>query len=115
MSGKRGPYMKGEVPADGGSYFCDPEEAYNYLEFTRGYSVTKNNNWLPPANIAEPNEKDRIAAHYLSHEAHYGGIVILLACPFCGGRADPHSPIGVECLDCGGNASDVEAWQQRKP
>lgn len=95
-------------------YFADPEQAYEYLE-GRGYALTKNNNWLPPAKLDRPNEKDRIAALYLSHTSAYGGIVMLERCPFCGGRADPHSPIGVECLDCGGNAPDIETWQKRKP
>jgi hypothetical protein len=104
----RSPLPEGEV------YFADPEQAFDYLE-ARGYSVTKQNNWLPPANIAEPTEKDRIAALYLGHTSAYGGIVVLQRCPFCGGRADPHSPIGVECLDCGGNAPDVEGWQRRVP
>lgn len=95
-------------------FFADPEQAYDYLE-RRGYTVTKHNNWLPPKNIAEPNKKDLVAALYLGHSSDYGGIVRLARCPFCGGRADPHSPIGVECEDCGGNAPDVETWQRRAP
>jgi hypothetical protein len=109
----RGAYRRDETPSEGG-YFADPEEAFDYLE-RRGYTVTKNNNWLPPASIASPNEKDRIAALYLGHTSDYGGIVMLKRCPFCGGRADPFSPIGVECLDCGGNATDIETWQRRAP
>lgn len=93
-------------------YFSDPEQAYDYLE-RRGYTVTKRGNFLPPANIEQPSEKDRIAAHYLGHAASYGGIIVVARCPFCGGRADPHSCIGVACEDCGGNAPDIEAWQKR--
>jgi hypothetical protein len=95
-------------------YFDSPEQAYDYLE-ARGYTVTKLNNWLPPKNIATPSKKDLVAALYLGHEADYGGIVVLARCPFCGGRADPMSPIGVECEDCGGNAPDVGTWQRRAP
>lgn len=102
------------LPPDGEGYFSDPEQAYDYLE-RRGYTVTKQNNWLPPANIGAPSRKDRIAALYLGHASDYGGIVMLARCPFCGGRADPRSPIGVECLDCGGNAPDLEIWQKRTP
>ena len=94
--------------------FHDPEQAYEYLE-RRGYTVTKNNNWLPPANIESPNKKDLIAALYLGHASQYGGIIKLQRCPFCGGRGDPRSPIGVECEDCGGNAPDIETWQRRSP
>jgi hypothetical protein len=93
-------------------YFTDPKEAYRYLE-TRGYRLTRNNNWLPPANIVTPSEKDRVAALFLGHTEDYGGIVVLRRCPFCGGRGDPNSPIGVECTDCGGAAPDIEAWQKR--
>jgi len=92
--------------------FSTPAEAFRYLE-GRGYTVTKNNNWLPPKNIDRPSPKDIVAALYLGHAADYGGIVVPARCPFCGGRADPHSPIGVECEDCGGNAPDIETWQKR--
>lgn len=95
-------------------YFCSAEEAFDYLE-GRGYTVTKNNNWLPPNTITEPSRKDLVAALYLGHAADYGGLVKLARCPFCGGRADPFSPIGVECEDCGGNAPDIETWQKRAP
>jgi len=101
-------------PPEGESYFADPEQAYDYLE-RRGYTVTKNNNWLPPASIDAPSKKDLIAALYLGHTSDYGGIIKLARCPFCGGRADPRSSIGVECLDCGGSAPDIEIWQKRTP
>lgn len=112
---KRGPYKHPapEAVLDE-SYFSAPEEAYDYLE-RRGYRVTKLNNWLPPANIREPSQKDRVAALYLSHTSQYGGLVVPRRCPFCGGWPDLFSPIGIECVDCGGNAPDIETWQQRKP
>ena len=103
-----------ELPPDGEGYFSIPEQAYDWLE-ARGYTLTANSNWLPPANIDAPSRKDLIAALYLGHASNYGGIVTLRRCPFCGGRADPRSPIGVECLDCGGNAPDIEIWQKRTP
>jgi hypothetical protein len=93
-------------------YFTEPMQAVHYLE-DRGYALQKSGNWLPPANIRDPGEKDVIAALYLSSTHEYGGIIRLRPCPFCGGRADPRSPIGVECMDCGGNASDIEGWQKR--
>ena len=101
-----------DPPPEAEAYFSTPEEAYDWLE-RRGYSVTKLNNWLPPQSIDSPSQKDRVAALYLGHSHHYGGIVVLRRCPFCGGRGDPHSPIGVECEDCGGNAPDIETWQKR--
>src|SRR5262252_5264174 len=105
--------MKTEnLPPDGEGYFADPEQAYDYLE-RRGYTVTKNNNWLPPASIDNPSKKDLVAALYLGHASHYGGIVRLRPCPFCGGRADGRSPIGVECDDCGAAAPDINSWQKR--
>jgi len=94
--------------------FYNPEQACSWLH-ARGYSETKQGNWLPPAGLPAPSQKDRIAALYLSHTGDYGGLITLARCPFCGGRADPRSPIGVECLDCGGNAPDVETWQRRAP
>lgn len=94
------------------AFFDQAKDAVTYLE-ERGYVLTKQGNWLPPVSIETPNEKDRIAAIYLGHTHDYGGIVMLLRCPFCGGRADPFSPIGVECVDCGGTAADVEMWQKR--
>ena len=77
--------------------------------------LTKNSNWLPPNTIAVPSKRDIEAALLLGHASGYGGIIKLLPCPFCGGRPDPHSPIGVECEDCGGTAADIEQWQKRKP
>jgi len=106
--------MATSPPAEAEAYFSTAEQAYDWLD-RRGYSVTKNGNWLPPANIDQPSQKDCIAALYLGHAQAYGGIVRVARCPFCGGRADPRSPIGVECLDCGGNAPDIETWQKRTP
>ncbi len=90
------------------------EAAYRWLA-ARGYTETDNGNWLPPANIDAPTKRDVEAALTLGHMADYGGIVRVARCPFCGGRADPRSPIGVECLDCGGTAPDIETWQKRAP
>lgn len=95
------------------AHFYDARDAYDYLE-GRGYRLTRNNNWLPPQNLDRISEKDVVAALFLGHTDDYGGIINLKPCPFCGGKADPFSPIGVECPDCGGNAPDPETWQRRQ-
>jgi hypothetical protein len=92
--------------------FDSEETAVLHLE-GRGYSLTDNVNWLPPNSLPEPSGPDLDAANYLASHHQYGGIVRLLACPFCGGRADPFSPLGPECTDCGGSAPDLAAWQAR--
>lgn len=101
-------------PPEAAGYFQTAKEAFAYLE-ERGYSATKRGNWLMPVTLREPSNKDRIAALYLGHTDNYGVIIVPARCPFCGGRADPHSTIGVECEDCGGNAPDIETWQRRAP
>jgi hypothetical protein len=98
--------------SDPSKAFDDEETAVLHLE-GRGYSLTDNGNWLPPNSIHEPSVADFNAADYLMSHAEYGGIVKLLPCPFCGGRADPFSPLGPECTDCGGSAPDLSAWQAR--
>jgi hypothetical protein len=100
-----------DVSAAYSEHFGGPRAAFQWLE-KRGYRVTKQSNWLPPASLRAPSAMDLEASHLLG-VAGYGGIVKLRACPFCGGKPDPFSEIGVECLDCGAAASDVAAWQRR--
>jgi hypothetical protein len=93
-------------------HFACPQDAYEHLE-RRGYRLTRNDNWLLPADREQPTPLEQEAVMLLSHVSDYGPVVKMRSCPFCGGKADPFSPIGVECLDCGGNAPDVETWQRR--
>jgi hypothetical protein len=92
--------------------FDDLTKAVQWLE-GRGYMLTESDNWLPPNNISEPSATDKAAADYLAAYSDYGQIIRLRPCPFCGGRADAHGPLGVECVDCGAIAVDVEHWQKR--
>jgi len=92
--------------------FSTARKAFAHLEM-RGYRLTSNSNWLPPAHVEAPTQIDLEAALLLTHAADYGGIIKMLSCPFCGGKANAFSPVGVECMDCGGTAESVEAWQKR--
>jgi hypothetical protein len=96
------------------AYFEGPEEAFDWLE-RRGYRLTRLGNWLPPANLSEPSQKDLVAANHLYRQGpgRFGGIIRLRRCPFCGGQADAHTADEVECMECGGTAADVESWQRR--